>query len=305
MIDAHVHLFPGIGGYCGSGFIRSAGYGRLVAGNGEVFQTMPCSFVDGSSTTEMYLRHMEVHGIDRAVIMQGPFYGEQNVYAAEAVRQWPDRFTASGMIDPFADGADGQLRYLGEELGCRILKLECSSTFGLSSFHRPFSYLDDRFLAAMEGADRYGMTVVIDTGTPVTEAYRPEELHVLATRYPQLQFVIPHLGFPPGKGATEAQNTAWEAMFALGELPNVVFDISSLVDIEGEDYPYPMARACVKKAFERYGAKKMIFGTDYPGVLSHCTYRQAISFLYDYCEFLTPAEKDLIFDKNARLVYKI
>jgi len=305
MIDAHMHVFPVICGYNGYGAIHSIGGGRIRLATGAERQALAPSFSDNSCTPELVLRYMDFKQVDRAVLLQGSFYGECNDYAMEAGRKWPDRFTAACTYDPYSFSAKEQFRYITETLGTKIIKMECSEDYGFSGFHQNLSYADECFIELMENAERMDLVVVFDTGTPGSKAYQPRQLHDLIARFPKVQVVIPHLAFPPGKKDRVEHEPEWENMMALGKLSNVVFDISSLVGMDGDDYPYPLACGYAETVYRLYGAEKLIFGTDFPGVLKTCSYGHAISFLKEYCDFFSETDRQKVFHDNAMRVYKI
>ena len=305
MIDAHAHIFQGLIGYTGGGLVHSLGHGRIRCTSGEERQMLAPSFADNACTYDMLLRYMDMQQVDKAVLMQGGTIGEQNEYTMEACRKHPDRLTGSCTYDPYTTQAKRQLRYITEELGCHILKMECSEEYGLAGYHQDFNYADEHFFELMETAERLGLTVVIDTGTPGTLAYQPGRMKKLISHFPKAQVVIAHIGFPPGDLKDVSGKQAWEEMISLGDLPNVAFDIASLPALGGEDYPYPLAREYVQMVYKQFGADKLLFGTDFPGVLTRCTYQQAINYLKNYCDFLTPTEHHQVFHDNAMRIYKI
>ena len=49
----------------------------------------------------------------------------------------------------------------------------------------------------------------------------------------------------------------------------------------------------------RYGASKLVWGSDMPNVERFCTYRQSIDYIRNYCEFLSVEEKDRILGRNV------
>jgi predicted TIM-barrel fold metal-dependent hydrolase len=64
------------------------------------------------------------------------------------------------------------------------------------------------------------------------------------------------------------------------------------------DYPYPEAQALIKDLRDRYGAGKLVWGSDMPNVERFCTYRQCVDYIRRYCEFLSAAEKDRVLGGN-------
>jgi predicted TIM-barrel fold metal-dependent hydrolase len=65
------------------------------------------------------------------------------------------------------------------------------------------------------------------------------------------------------------------------------------------DYPYPQAQTLIKDLRDRFGAAKLIWGSDMPNVERFCTYRQCLDYVLKYCDFLDASEKDMILGRNV------
>jgi predicted TIM-barrel fold metal-dependent hydrolase len=65
--------------------------------------------------------------------------------------------------------------------------------------------------------------------------------------------------------------------------------------------PYPYARAQVhfRQTYERFGAGKLVWGSDMPNVGRYCTYRQALAYAWDAGDFLTAEDRRRVFRENA------
>ena len=55
IIDAHVHIFPEVHGYGPKGQTRSAGYGRIDSGDGQLPYVLPVFSEETSHTLQMLL----------------------------------------------------------------------------------------------------------------------------------------------------------------------------------------------------------------------------------------------------------
>lgn len=99
VIDAHAHIFPKVQGLIAAGQTRGLGYGRVTVGNEEI-QIMPPLSEKTIHTPEMLLSHMRWAGVDKAVLLQGPFYGECNQYVRDAVEAYPDCLIGLAYLDP-------------------------------------------------------------------------------------------------------------------------------------------------------------------------------------------------------------
>ncbi len=303
LIDGHAHIFPVIDGYNGHGVVRSDKRGFVRYGSGELSRLLPPSFAETCFPAESLIEYMDWIHVNHAVLMQGPFYGDLNEFMLNAVESWPDRFTAAAMIDPYIMDAAKSLDWLMERF--RILKLECSQEYGLFGIHPNLDYLDERFTSVWKRANQAELTVVVDAGAFDSPSCDVDSLEAVAKRYDGLKLVFTHLLFPPGQVAPEERIREWRRSLRLGRISNVWFDVSSLVGIPGDEYPFPAAQGFIKAAFEEVGAKKLIFGTDAPGIFTKCTYEQAIRFVDHHCTFLSGTDLNLIMGKNAIGVYGI
>jgi predicted TIM-barrel fold metal-dependent hydrolase len=71
------------------------------------------------------------------------------------------------------------------------------------------------------------------------------------------------------------------------------------------EYPYPQAQSLVRQLYETFGADKLVWGSDLPNVERYCTYRQSLEYLRRYCDFIPPAEMDLILGGNLATVFDL
>ena len=80
-VDVHVHVLTRL----------SDEFPRQVSG---------LAPADREGTAEQLLQEMDANGIDRAVLIDmGGTALEHHKYVTHCVRTWPDRFTATGLID--------------------------------------------------------------------------------------------------------------------------------------------------------------------------------------------------------------
>jgi len=304
IIDAHVHVFPSVGGYTRGGFIKSGSDGMIYYGTGESVRWLPPSFRNNESSPELLLAYMDWQEVDHAVIMQSQFCGEWNDYLKEVVTKYPSRFTAIGSFDPYVKNASRHLEQVVFDKGYRTIKLECSANWGLGGVHTSLDYQDEEFHVLWKLADKQGLTVVIDTGSVGNPFIHRFKLGDIAQKYKNLKLIIAHLGFPPEK-ENEEERTEWKKYIELGKLDNVWFDIANILAWANDEYPFVVTQKNIKMAYEVIGAKKIIFGTDYPNVLTKSTYSQAFKYLTNHCEFLSKEDLQHIMADNAIHVYNI
>ena len=304
LVDAHSHIFPRIHGLNAAGPTRGRGYGRALVGTEEVQATPPLG--DGLAyTPEHLLANLGWAGVEKAVLLQGPFYGECNHYVRDALDQYADRLAGAAYYDPWMAGSRQAFGSIAALSGFCALKLECSVTSGLFGIH-PEAQLGtpdlDWLWLELEQRD---LILVLDLGGIGSRSYQTEAVRTIAGRHPRLKIVIAHLGQP--NAAAEADPDLWkqwEGQIDLGLLPNVWFDCASLVAyVHEEGYPFPSVERYLRLGVERIGAHKVMWGTDQPGTLVHATYRQYVELAKLHTEFLSACEQALVLGENALHVY--
>ena len=294
LIDAHAHVVQCIAGTGSQGELRPCGGGRAAYPTGQSFQILPPEFGEYNAPPEALLRVMDAHGVEKAVLLQGNYFGFQNLYTWEAARTWPDRFAGAASYDPFSLQADKIKAHLFDELGFRIVKFEVSAGSGLMANH-PAVDLDGEVMHReyRYAADR-DLIFVIDVGKPRSVSWQVDALARAIARYPSMRFVVCHLLSPQ----LEDGELLRRSLDKLA-LPNVWFDLAALcLNSRPETYPYPTARGYVKDAVDIVGADRLLWGSDMPSAMTRDTYRHFIDFIALH-PGLSGQEKDKILYDNA------
>ncbi len=298
IIDAHAHVVEHIAGFGRRGELRPLGRGRARWGNGTEIQLIPTEFGDREFLAETLLGILDAHSVEKAVLLQGSFYGFQNEYSQEAAARHPGRFAVAGTLDPFCTEREALLHRLLSESGLKILKFEVSSGAGLMSYHPPFE-LDGTLMRgvwnAMAEADA---TLVLDMGSPGMASFQPEAVARIARRYPRLRIVLCHLLAP-----TLTDGPPLAAALDVLALDNVWFDLAAVPwNVGPETYPYPTGCEFVRMAKRRVGAKKLLWGSDVPCVLTRDSYQRLIDYLLVENVF-AGEEVDAVYRTNALEVF--
>ncbi len=103
IVDAHLHIW------------------RAIPGHPNPAATIVSPASDVS--VELLAQYMTEHAVDRAVLVQPTYPGEDNSYVADCAAAQPDRFVAVCVVDPHSPGAEDRLEYWVCERGCRGLRL--------------------------------------------------------------------------------------------------------------------------------------------------------------------------------------
>ena len=299
LIDAHAHVVQCIAGTGSQGELRPCGRVRAAYPTGQFFQILPPEFGEYSAPPEALLGVMDAHGVEKAVLLQGNYFGFQNLYTWEAVRTWPERFAGAASYDPFSLQADKIKAHLFDQLGFRIVKFEVSSGSGLMANH-PALDLDGEVMHReyRYAADR-DLIFVIDIGKPRSVSWQADALARAIARYPSMRFVVCHL-LSPQLGDGELLRRS------LGKLalPNVWFDLAALcLNSKPEAYPYPTAQGYVKDAADIVGADRLLWGSDMPSAMTRDTYRHFIDFIALHPGLSGQDKKKILYDNAEGLFF--
>ena len=310
IIDAHAHIFPTVNGLNGAGPTLGRGLGRITIGDRPPQQLLPPLSTHLEHTPEMLIAHMDWLGVDKAVLLQGPFYGECNAYVAAAAARYPERLIAAAYFDPWAEDSRPTFEQTLSDPVFRAVKLECSVATGLFGIH-PQARLDAPELAWLwDELEQRGRVLTLDLGGIGSRSYQTAAVRAIAEAHPNLRVVVAHLGQPrPEIDTDERQRALWQAQLELGRLPNLWFDCAALpaytdpAAAAAEGFPFASVARYLAQAVDRLGPAKIMWGTDLPSLFAHATYRQLLDFARRPLAGLPPADLDLILGGNALSVY--
>ena len=304
IIDAHSHIFPEVQGATGSGPSRGLGYGRIAVGDEET-QLLPPYNETTVFTPEMLLANMDWAGVDRVVLLQGPFYGECNSYVLEALGRYPDRLVGAAYFDPWGPNNRQEFETIIGSWGFQVVKLECSEPTGLCGLHLNARLNMPDIAWLWNELEHRELVLTLDLGGIGSRSYQTGAVRAIAEGHPDLRIVIAHLGQPNPSAEAEAERwSLWQEQIDLGQLPNVWFDTAALpAYLPDEDFPYPTAERYLHLALERIEPSKILWGTDLPGLLRHLNYPQLVKLAKLHTQSLSPDEQAMILGENAMRVY--
>ncbi len=298
IIDAHAHIVQYIAGTGSQGELRACGGGKAVYASGQTIQMIPPELGEYGVTPEALLRVMDDHHVEKAVLLQGNYFGYQNLYTWEADQKYPHRFAGAATYDPFSFQADKIKAHLFDELGFRILKFEMSNGSGLMCNHPTIDLNGPAMHQVYRHAAEHGLTFVIDIGRPRNNCWQVDALRDAIVQYPSMPFVICHL-LAPQLGDEELLKESLDKF----RLPNVWFDIAALwSNCKPEVHPYPTAMRHLKWGVEILGADRILWGSDMPSTLTRDTYEHFIQFVTEN-PYLNESDKRKILYENAEKVY--
>jgi predicted TIM-barrel fold metal-dependent hydrolase len=304
IVDVHAHIFHRLHGQIASGPTVGLGWGRARMGADGIQMTPPMG-PETAHPVEALIANMDWAGVDRAVLLQGTYYGQVNAYARAAVQRYPDRLSAAAFVDPWLPGAQRTFARLMDTGAYCALKIEFSVGSGFKGLH-PTANLDEPDLDWLwQELVRRDKTLVLDLGWPSTASYQTAAVRDIAQAHPDLRVVICHLGWPgPAAEADPGLWLRWQEQVDLGCLANVWFDFAALPLVTpAEDFPFPRVARYLQMAVERIGAGKVMWGTDVPSALASASYPQLLRAAQLHLQFLTSVEQAQVLGGTAQKVF--
>ncbi|PYV44495.1 MAG: amidohydrolase [Acidobacteria bacterium] len=195
------------------------------AGKGEAMAAPWSTFAD----PEVTLGRAQEAGIDKTIIfpINNPTYERANEEVAQIVKKYPGKFIGFAKHDPVTEAGKIKqlLSYEVKDLGLKGLKLHQLPT-------------------------REVLDVVAALEIPIL--FHPPKVadyHMIAATYPQINFILAHLG----SFASQNWSEHLQAIDVARRYPNVYLETSSVVFFE-----------YLEMAARELPAEKLIFGTDGP-----------------------------------------
>jgi predicted TIM-barrel fold metal-dependent hydrolase len=135
------------------------------------------------------------------------------------------------------------------------------------------------------------MTVLI----PVT---RLPEIVPLIEKNPDLTVVVDHQADSP-----LSQPEKLDLLLALERYPKVFVKISHMWTLSKQPYPYPDALVQVKRLYDKFGAKRLMWGTDWPISLSKIPYAETVALFRDHLDIGSPEDREWILHRTVQQVW--
>jgi predicted TIM-barrel fold metal-dependent hydrolase len=239
---------------------------------------------------DLLAQYLDEHGVERAVLVQPVFRGEDNAYVADESAAAPDRHAAVCVVNPRRPNAAERLRYWTEERGCRGLRLRPRLAAEAASFGHPDTY------PLWKYASEHGVVINVYAG--------PEHLlaiGALSARFPDVAVIVDHMANPDVSAGVTAP--AFQDLLALARHPRVFVKVSGYYYFSAEAYPYRDCWDLFRSLYDAFGPARLIWGSDFPHVLLRSGYSRSVLLQERAYPFLSAGELDCIMGGNAADLY--
>jgi predicted TIM-barrel fold metal-dependent hydrolase len=235
---------------------------------------------------------MDAVGVDGALLIS-PFsmYRYDASYALEVYAKHPGRF---GLIKPFNPNSESVEDEIAEwaatpgVVGARVMLTYESAGSGNPGL--------DRILTA-SGKAGIPVNVMCSGKLPL--------FRELASRHPNIQMVIDHLGLvqpheppPPPEPFADL-----DEVISLAELDNVAIKISGACTLSREPFPYPDIWEHLRRVFDAFGFDRCMWGTDWTRAVKLLTYEQGVE-AFRVTDQLSDSERSALMGGTLTRIYK-
>src|SRR5688572_13088753 len=238
-------------------------------------------------------REMDVTAVDACVAVQARQTIEETRWLLELADNHPFVAGVIGWIDLQADDAPAQLDLFADHP--KLLGLR----------HIVQSEPDDRFM--LRPAFCRGISLLAERDLTYDILIYPKHLPVaaeLVSRFPRQRFVLDHLAKPQIR-AREIRD--WEkGIRALATFPNVFCKLSGLVtEADWSRWTPEDIRPYLDIAFDCFGARRLLAGSDWPVCTLAADYRRTIALVDDYLTGSPAADRDDVMGGNAARLWRL
>lgn len=302
IIDAHAHIFSTINGQNRYGPTTSGFWGMVGTGLGPK-QMLPPYFKDSSFPVEALIGMMDRDGVDKAILLQNPTFGIINDEIRDAIVRYPDRFIGTVQVDPMKSGEAADILEKYGSVKQKILKLEMSDTWGWPGIYPGLKFDSAPVVKILESAYAKGFHVIVDPGPIGNTGYQVEVIEKYATRFPEMNFLIEHLGYLCKDDlGNQAMLERHLQCLKLATHKNVFLGFSATGILLEDEYPCSRSLALLKETVDLVSPGKILWGSDIPTTLNMYTYRQMIDVVRN-APFLSDHDKKLILGGNALRIF--
>lgn len=272
-IDAHVHVWtPDVKRY-------------PLAKDYTVADMQPPSF-----TPDELLAIARPAGVGRVVLIQMSFYGFDNRYMLDAIRDYPGVFRGVAVIDEHAPDVVDTMRKLKEK-GVR--------GFRLYGWKAPYeTWLASEGMARMwQAGAEFGLAMC---GLVNPEALAP--LDAMCEKYPDTPVVIDHFGRIGVTGEINEQDL--DTLCRIARHKNTHVKVSAYYALGKKTAPYKDLGPMIKRLVDAYGPERLMWASDCPyQVQNGHKYTDSIELIRSGLDFLSASDRAWILGKTAERVY--
>lgn len=235
------------------------------------------------------LATMDEAGVDKLVQVTRTIQGHDNSYSIEGAARHPDRIRVLGRFHPLEPDMPARLREW----------IKQPYIVGIRLWWPDIDLADPAFEPFWAESEK------LDVALSVYGPSQAKAIGEIGRRHPGLRLIADHVAVPVFHRAGSDNFERWDDVLNLDSVPSVSIKASGIQEATDEAYPFPKAREYMKQLYERVGADRLMWGSNYPPTLRVCSYKEAVDFIGEGCDFISAADKTKILGGTATRVLRL
>jgi predicted TIM-barrel fold metal-dependent hydrolase len=231
------------------------------------------------------LQLMKTNGVEKTVIVHVIHYQWDCRYAGDTIKGQRDKFMGVCRVDPTADSAVDDLNHWVKDYGFHGVRL--SPAAGAAG-----DWINDKERMDRIWGRAAELRIPLCVLCPITRL--PDVAKVIDRHKDGLDVCIDHMADCPIDQPDELKK-----LLALAKQPRVFVKNSHLWSLSREKYPYKDTHELVKKVYDAFGPKRLMWGTDWPMVEKYCGYAKAVALYRDELSFFTAEDRKWVLGGTA------
>lgn len=241
-----------------------------------------------AAPVERLMADMARAKVGKAILVQPSVYGRDHSYLINCVKAAPDRFIGVGLVDlrsptPREDFLD--LVAKGLDRGLRLNTIQRGDVTRLAG---------PDYRGLFDTAEEMRVSVAFQM-----DIEQAPVIARLAEQHRALPLIVDYLG-----PEIHARNDATPYLDLLAAHPNIYFKLLCTAEDTKTAYPFPDVVAFYRAVLARFGAERLMYGSDYPGAANICAYEKLIQWGEEF-PGLGAADRALVMGGTAARLFGI
>lgn len=223
------------------------------------------------------------NGVNRIVLVQMSYYGNDNSYMLDVIREEPRTFRGIAVINPAAPDSDATISRLAAAgvRGFRINTIE------------QHQWADDAGVVKLfQQAGKHNMAIC-----PLLNPQSLSELDRLCGRFPDTPVIIDHIARIGMAG--KPLDAEVKALCAIARYPKARVKLSAFYALGEKRPPHDDLARLIHRVYDAFGAKRLMWGSDCPFQTETETYKDSVSLIRDRLSYLSAEDKEWILRRSA------
>lgn len=241
-----------------------------------------------SFTADELLKQCRPSAVGRVNLIQMSYYEFDNSYMLDMIREHPDRFVGTAIVDPLADHPDHAMKELKPK-GVRAFRIAPNySKLPPARWLEPAGY---RAMFKTAAETRLALSCLIDPdGFP--------EVDRMCAEFAAAPVIIDHLGRIGVDGRIRDEDV--NALCALAKHPKLYVKVGAFYALGRKQPPYLDLAPMIQRVVQAFGAKRCMWESDCPFQVVEHTYADSITLVRDRLEFLSNNDREWLLWRTAQ-----